>query len=163
MTVDTHFYDFMGPNRYHRAIKSVDWDAWLCAAQRFPDLRGILINNHTGLYDSSRYLKKFVAHLRQRWSGIVDLLEVYDYHVAYRVWTRIKLDALIEDASEMVCPFLMESLTCHERSFALTLRFFPVSQDEEVQSDLNDVELFPGFGYDDYRPDSDPEDWASAD
>ena len=153
----------MGPNRYHKAVKSVDWDAWLRALQRFPNLCGILINNRTFRKDSRKYLKKFVAHLRQRWIGVANLLEVHDYQLVDRVWTRIELDALIEDASEMVCPFLMESLICHERSFALTLRFFPVSQDEEVQSDLDDVELFPGFGYDDYRPDSDPEDWASAD
>lgn len=47
-----------------------------------------------------------------------------------------------------------------EAVFALTLRFFPVSQDEEtVQDGLDNSEMFPESYDDYYYPDSDLEDW----
>lgn len=106
MIVETYFDDNMGPNRYHKALKSVDWDAWLRASRRFPDLCGILIDHRNPREDSRRYLKKFVAHLRQWWVGIDTMLEVHDYHwLPDGVWTRIELDALTKDTDITVCSF----------------------------------------------------------
>ena len=62
-------------------INSIDWDAFLRAAQQFPSLRRIVIQyNDMGVFSKpgpDELLVVFVAHLVGAWAGLGNLLEIY--------------------------------------------------------------------------------------
>ncbi|KAI0084318.1 hypothetical protein BDY19DRAFT_542839 [Irpex rosettiformis] len=64
---------------FREQIKTIDWDVFLCSVQKFPDLRGIIIQC-TCLYDEEEWRKclvELVPLLREVWPGVDAFLQLY--------------------------------------------------------------------------------------
>ncbi|KAI0084300.1 hypothetical protein BDY19DRAFT_541908 [Irpex rosettiformis] len=86
-------------------IKTIDWDVLLRSVQKFPDLRGIVIQCHYMDEEEEeeeewrKCLVEFVSLLREAWGGVDSYLQLYHDTGDWMdpKWTQIPLSSVLED------------------------------------------------------------------
>ncbi|KAI0084331.1 hypothetical protein BDY19DRAFT_543703 [Irpex rosettiformis] len=86
---------------FRKEIEVIDWGAFLRSAQKFPDLRGIVLQYRIyGYYRKWRKcLMELVPLLREAWAGVDAVLQIYRNIGDWRnaKWVRIPLSTVLGD------------------------------------------------------------------
>ena len=88
--------------RGHMKTANIDWDTFLHIVRQFPYLRQIVIQyNRYPMGGSPRQiLVESLAHLREAWFGLGELLGLYYKEWDQSEWIKLRLDTAVMDEIE---------------------------------------------------------------